>query len=202
MRSFCTIYGTRAYLKLENILYIYHIAYPNTCIRCTAHVGVCIYICMSGVHVCYTLYACCPEELHNMKIGEVDQRSSPCIMYIMHTCIVHILRFCLLLIISSRIHQATCLLNHGWSNNLLLAWQTVSARSHLSQLELRRTYVEDETISARRERISQQLRGTLSHGIPTCEAQSLEAELDRWIMFLGVGRLSNGETIHRDEVHT
>ena len=172
MRSFCTIYGTRAYLKLENILYIYHIAYPNTCIRCTAHVGVCIYICMSGVHVCYTLYACCLEELHNMKIGEVDQRSSPCIMYIMHTCIVHILRFCLLLIISSRIHQATCLLNHGWSNNLLRAWQTVSASNHFSQIELRRTYVERETISARRDRILKQLWGP-SHGTPTrCQGRS------------------------------
>ena len=158
----------------------------------------CIYICMSGVHVCYTLYACCLEELHNMKIGEVDQRSSPCIMYIMHTCIVHILRFCLLLIISSRIHRANCILIHGWSTKLLKAWQTVSAWSHYSQIELRSTYVEDETISARRERISQQLRGTLSHGTPPWEAHRLEAERDRWTMFLGVGRLSNGETIHRD----
>ena len=109
-----------------------------------------------------------------MKIGEVDQRSSPCIMYIMHTCIVHILRFCLLLIISSRIHQATCLLVHGWSKDLLHAWEIVSASNHFSQIELRRTYVEKETISARREHITQQLLGTLSHGSPTWEAHRLE----------------------------
>ena len=155
---------------------------------------------MSGVHVCYTLYACCLEELHNMKIGEVDQRSSPCIMYIMHTCIVHILRFCLLLIISSRIHRATCLLNYGWSEHLLRAWQFASASNHFSQIELRRTYVENETIMARREPILKQLRDP-SHGTPTPGA-NLEAELDRWTMIAGVGKLCSGEMIHRDQVHT
>ena len=123
-------------------------------------------------------------------------------MYIMHTCIVHILRFCLLHIISSHIHQATCLLNHGWSTDLLHAWVTVSARNHFSQKELRRSYVEDETISAIRERILKQLRG-LSHGTPTPGARAdLEAQLDHWTRLAGVGTLCSGEEIHRDQVHT
>ena len=78
----------------------------------------------------------------------------------------------------------------------------MSASNHFSQIELRRTYVENETISARCEHISQQLLGTLSHGTPTWEAHRLEAERDHWTMFLGVGKLSNGKEIHRDEVHT
>ena len=123
-------------------------------------------------------------------------------MYIMHTGIVHILRFGLLLIISSRIHQAQCLLNHGWSERLLFAWQTVSASNHSSQIEMRRTYVEHETISARRDRILKQLWDP-SHGTPTPGARAdLEAELDRWTRLAGVGRLCSGEMIHRDQVHT
>ena len=119
-----------------------------------------------------------------------------------YTCIVHILRFCLILIISSRIHQATCLLNHGWSKDLLHAWETVSASNHFSQIELRRTYDVDKTISARRHRIINQLWASL-HGAPTPGARAdLEAELDRWTMFQCVGTLCNGETIRRDQVHT
>ena len=94
------------------------------------------------------------------------------------------------------------MLNHGWSLDLLKAWQTVSARNHLSQIELR-TYVEGETIIARHARVLKRMRDCYSRGTRNPGAMiKMERDVDRWTMFLGVGTLCSGVTIHRDRVHT
>ena len=89
------------------------------------------------------------------------------------------------------------MLDHGWSLQVLRAWQTVSAGNHLSQQELRRTYKERETISAIREDIQRKLRYPW---VRRTAAVELAAELDRWTMIAGVGKLCSGEMFNRDQV--
>ena len=97
------------------------------------------------------------------------------------------------------------LLNYGYSDKLLRAWCAVSLNNHNSQEELRRTYVEQDTISARRTELSKQLR-ELNHGTPPpgadleLQRSVLESEFDQWTEFCGVGKLTNGEEVHRDRV--
>ena len=92
------------------------------------------------------------------------------------------------------------MLNHGWSPDLLKAWQTVSARNHLSQLALRKTYVEGDSIIERRALVQRRMRECSYRRIQNHSAMmKMQRDVDSWTQLLGVGTLSNGEPVHRDQ---